>query len=110
MNESKTGPAGEERRVHQMYVTRNTEYHFREARCVAVRDRNAGRWLLAHLALDRPLTGSIRFRGDGEAYPSLELPRIGDALFFGNAGPDVITSEIAAIQRPPKELVENYPF
>lgn len=92
-----------------MYVTRNTEYHFQDGVCIAVRDRNKGSWLLSHQALDRPLSGAIRFRKGGEAYPTLELPRVGDALFFGTKGPDVITSEIAAIERPPKKVVREYP-
>lgn len=98
-----------ERRCHRMYVTRNTEYHFRGGVCIAVRDRHKGTWLLSHQALDRPLSGAIRFRKSGDAYPTLEEPEVGDALFFGTQGPDVITSAIAAIERPSKELVEAYP-
>lgn len=101
---------GKDRREHVMYITRNTEYHFRGKLCIAVRDRGKGAWLLAHQALERPLSGSIRFRNDGEAYPTLERPRVGDALFFGARGPDVITSAVASIERPPRDLVEAYPF
>ncbi len=101
---------GRDRRRHRMYVTRNTEYHFRDAQCIAVRDREAGTWLVAHRALDRKATGSIRFGASGEAYPCLEMPRVGDALFFGSAGPDVITSVVAAIERPEKRTVESYPI
>lgn len=100
---------GKERRRRRMYVTRNTEYHFHDEICVAVRDRTRGSWLLAHQALDRPLSGAIRFRSGGEAYPTLEQPRVGDALFFGSKGPDVITSEISAIERPPRDVVGDYP-
>ena len=35
---------GSDRRVHQVFVTRNTEYHVRAELCVAVRDRGLGRW------------------------------------------------------------------
>lgn len=101
---------GKERRRHRMYVTRNTEYHFRGEVCIAVRDRHKGTWLLSHHALDRPISGAIRFRTTGDAYPTLDEPKVGDALFFGTQGPDVITSAIAAIERPPKELIEAYPF
>ena len=101
---------GKERRLRTMYVTRNTEYHFLGDRCVAVRDRNKGTWLLAHQALDRALSGAIRFRDGGDAYPTLEEPKVGDALFFGSKGPDVITSQVASIERPPKALVEAYPL
>lgn len=110
MSDKNEGYSGRERRQHCMYVTRNTEYHFRGKRCVAVRDRSAGTWQLVHQALARNITGSIRFRCTGDAYPCLEPPRVGDALFFGSSGPDVITSVISAIERPQKAVVENYPF
>ncbi len=92
-----------------MYVTRNTEYHFRQGVCIAVRDRERGTWQLSHHALDRPLSGAIRFRESGDAYPTLEQPEVGDALFFGAGGPDVITSAVFAIERPEKDVVESYP-
>ena len=98
-----------ERRRHRMFVTQNTEYHFRDRQCVAVRDRSAGRWSLNHRALNRKLTGAIRY-AEGEAYPSLDPPQVGDALFFADDGPDVITSVLTAIERPTKELVEAYPL
>lgn len=101
---------GKERRTRRMYITRNTEYHFAGDRCIAVRDRNRGTWLLSHQALDRALSGAIRFREGGDAYPTLEEPKVGDALFFGSKGPDVITSLVASIERPSKELVEAYPL
>lgn len=92
-----------------MYVTRNTEYHFHERVCVAVRDRNSGNWLLTHPALQRPLSGSVRFNRLLEAYPTLESPKIGEGLFFGTAGPDVVTSDLLAIERPEKATVGCYP-
>lgn len=100
-----------ERRRRRKFVTRNSEYHFRDERCIAVRDLTNGTWLLAHDALEKPLCGTIRFAGDGTAYPSLEAPRIGDALFFGdNGGPELITSVISSIDRPSKSEVRSYPF
>src|SRR6187549_387121 len=45
------GYEGTERRRHRVYMTRNTEYHFRDGVCVAVRDRRTGDWLPGHLAL-----------------------------------------------------------
>jgi hypothetical protein len=77
---------------------------------VAVRDRRNSRWLLTHTVLDRTITGSVRFRSTGEAYPSLERPAVGDALFFGDGGPDVVTSAVASIDRPPKDVVASYPM
>ncbi len=101
---------GPERRRHKVYVTQNTEYHFEGEVCVAVRDRARRSWLLDHQALDRKLSGCVRFHKNGDAYPCLDRPRRGDALFFGSDGPDVITSAIGSIGRPPKELVLEYPF
>ncbi len=98
-----------ERRKHRMYVTRNTEYHFRKGVCVAVRCRNTGNWLLGHTTLNRTISGAVSFRG-GEACPTLTPPRVGEALFFGENGPDVVTSALTAVARPQKALVSAYPF
>jgi len=92
-----------------MYVTRNTEYHFAEGRCVAVRERATGSWLLKHPALRRPISGSIRFNRNLEAYPTLEAPRVGEGLLFASDGPDVITSNLISIERPEKATVGCYP-
>lgn len=99
-----------ERRRHRMYVTRNTEYHFRDGCCVAVRDRKAGKWNVVHGALNRVIGGAIRFRPDGEPYPCLAEPKVGDSIFFGMEGPDLITSVLTAIERPAKQLVTCYPM
>jgi hypothetical protein len=99
---------GQERRKHRRFVTRNTEYHFREQTCVAVRDRRSGEWLCSHLALKRNLTGAVRY-GNGTVLPSLGEPRVGDALYFGDDGRELITSLLCAIDRPEKALVASYP-
>lgn len=91
-----------------MYVTRNTEYHFRGDRCVAVRDRRTGRWLESHLAMDRRLAGGVRFFDNGTAVPSGESPKVGEALYFGDEGRELITSILASIERPTKEVVRRY--
>ena len=91
-----------------MYVTRNTEYHFRAERCVAVRDRRTGQWLDSHLAVDRKLAGGIRFLENGTAIPSGEDPRVGEALYFDDDGRELITSVLASIERPSKKLVASY--
>lgn len=99
--------APRERRKHRLYLTRNTEYHTRDGICVAVRDRQTGRWLHSHLALSRPLTG-VRARGQGPT--STGEPGVGDALFFESAGErDLVTSALCAVDRPPKEIVGRYP-
>ena len=99
---------GDERRKHRMFVTRNTEYHFRERTCVAVRDRRSGRWLPAHLALNRTLSGGLRF-ASGTMLPSLADPDIGDALYFGEDGQELVTSLLCSVDRPGKDLVNSYP-
>ena len=92
-----------------MYVTRNTEYLFRDEVCVAVRDRKTGRWLASHLAVNRRLTGGVKFHQNGCAVPSLAPPEPGEALYFGDDGRELITSLLAAVQRPEKELGLSYP-
>jgi hypothetical protein len=100
---------GPERRIHQMYVTRNTEYHFRGGICVAVRDKRTGQWVQEHQALGRNISGAIRFNDVGDAYPALTQPSVGDAIFFAVGGPDVVTSCLTAIERPERSVVVEYP-
>ncbi len=45
MQIAKNDYAGPDRRRHRVYVTKNTEYHFRDGFCVAVRDRRTGDFL-----------------------------------------------------------------
>jgi hypothetical protein len=101
---------GPDRRLHRMYVTRNTEYHFRGERCVAVRDRRTGTWLDSHLAIDRKLGGAVRFHQNGAAIPSTEAPQVGEALYFDDDenGRELITSLLASIERPAREVVAQY--
>jgi len=101
---------GAERRRHRVYLTRNTEYHFRDDLCVAVRDRRTGEWLPGHLALRRALFGSIQFFINGSLSPHPGEPRIGEALFFANGGRDLITSPLEKVERPAKHLVDAYAF
>jgi hypothetical protein len=103
-----TGYGGPERRRHKMFVTRNTEYHFRDEVCIAVRDRKSGRWLASHLALQRRLAGSVRFEGHGCAIPLAAPPEVGDALFFGVGGRELVTSLLCAIERPERQLTLEY--
>jgi hypothetical protein len=101
---------GTERRRHRVYMTRNTEYHFRDDLCVGVRDRRTGDWLPGHLALRRELFGSIQFFINGSLSPHPGEPRVGEALFFANGGRDLITSPLEKVERPAKHLVEAYSF
>jgi hypothetical protein len=101
--------SGEERRQHRVYVTRNTEYHFRGQTCVAVRDRKTGRFLHSHLAIQRTLSGGVRYQSNGSAIPSCAPPQVGEALYFGDDGRELVTSLCASIERPARRLLAVYP-
>ncbi|MCS6798525.1 MAG: hypothetical protein NZ898_08340 [Myxococcota bacterium] len=103
------GYAGQERRIHKVFVTRNTEYHVRRETCVAVRDRRTGQWLRGHLALRSKVTGAIRFTSDGGIVPNTGSPTVGDSLFLQVGGRDLVTSAIVSIERPPRDVVALYP-
>jgi len=90
-------------------VTRNTEYHFRDGLCVAVRDRRSGEWIRDHVALQRAVSGSLRFYPNGAIRPSIGEPRTGESLFFATGGRDLVTSPLIDIERPPKHIVSSYP-
>lgn len=101
---------GHERRRRSVYVTQNTEYHFRDEVCVAVRQRSTGQWRLGHAALQRKLGGGISVGHDGYAQLKVGTPAIGDALFFADGGADVVTSALLAVQRPSARVVAAYPI
>ncbi|MFW5920994.1 MAG: hypothetical protein ACOCUS_04085 [Polyangiales bacterium] len=103
------GYAGKDRRIHKMFITRNTEYHVRRNLCVGVRDRRSGRWLRGHLALKSRVSGGLRFNMEGGIVPNAGLPSIGDSLFFHAAGRDLVTSPIVSVERPPRDVVQTYP-
>lgn len=98
-----------ERRRHRVYITRNTEYHFRDTTCIAVRDRRTGDFLHGHLALNRRLQGTVLFFSNGAIAPNVGEPRPGEALFFESDGRDLLTSPLERIERPAKEIVAKYP-
>ena len=102
------GHQGKERRVHKVFVTRNTEYHVREDQCVGVRDRRTGEWLRAHLALSSQMSGSLRFSRDGGVQPNTGRPNVGESLFFQASGRDLVTSAVLSVQRPEKTIVQRY--
>ncbi|HYP98611.1 MAG TPA: hypothetical protein VER96_08055 [Polyangiaceae bacterium] len=101
--------SGQERRMHRVYITRNTEYHVRGETCVAVRDRKTGQFLASHLAIQRTLSGGVRYFANGSAVPSYEPPQVGEALYFGEGGRELVTSLCSSIERPERRLVANYP-
>jgi hypothetical protein len=109
MSEAAKKYEGHERRRHRVYITRNTEYHFRDGYCVAVRDRRTGDFLHGHLALRRRVHGGLRFFLNGAIVPNPGEPREGEALYFASEGRDLVTSPIEKIDRPSKEMTEAYP-
>jgi hypothetical protein len=106
--EGEAGFHGPERRRHRVYVTRNTEYHFRDGFCVAVRDRRTGTFLQSHLALRRRIHGGLRFFLNGAIIPNPGEPQPGEALYFESAGRDLVTSPLESVERPAKDIVEAY--
>jgi hypothetical protein len=114
---------GPERRRHRVFVTRNTEYHFRDGFCIAVRDRRTGDFLEGHLALHRRVHGGLRFFANGGIAPNSGEPLPGESLYFAGEGCDpltdaerprprereLVTSPLEAVERPPRDLVDAYP-
>lgn len=98
-----------ERRIHKIFVTRNTEYHLRKDLCVAVRDRHTGEWLRAHLALRHRVHGTLKFNRQGGITPNTGLPAVGESLFFHASGRDLVTSPVLSIERPARDTVGAYP-
>lgn len=93
---------GVERRRFFMYVTRNTEYHFRDGICVAVRDRRRGQFLAAHVALGMRLVGGVNMTPNGPRLPKSDKPEVGDALCLTKSvesNHQIVTSRIEAIER-----------
>ena len=103
-----TGYVGPERRKNRVFVTKNTEYHFRGERCVAVRDRHSSRWLPSHLAIGRRLSGGVHFHPNGTAVPVCDRPDVGEALYFADDGRELITSAVCGLERPSREEIQNY--
>ncbi len=97
---------GDERRVHKVFITKNTEYHAKKGRIVAVRPRGAKEWLATHQALDMAIEGSIP---TGTYLPTPNAPKPGARLYLATTGNDVVTSPVVAIVRPPKATVNEYP-
>jgi len=99
---------GVERRVHRVYVTRNTEYHVRAGLCVAVRQIAEGQWAREHPAVGRSLAGALRWMSDG-LMPHTGHPSPGDAIYFRKGDRDLITSKLVRVDRPAREVVATYP-
>lgn len=102
--------AGPERRIHRVYVTRNTEYHLRKRTCVAVRDRRTGDWIVEHCALRQSLQGAIRFTDGGGLQAKPGEPDLGESICFEGEGRDLVTSAVVSVQRPAHQDVRAYPL
>jgi hypothetical protein len=99
---------GPDRRRHRVYVTKNTEYHFRDGFCVAVRDRRTGEFLHGHLALERRIDGGLKFFENGGIAPNPGEPKVGESLYFATQGPDLVTSPLQGVERPSKDVSQAY--
>lgn len=97
---------GPERRIHTLYVTRNTEYHLRKKTCVAVRDLRTGEWRGDHPAIGKVLFGAVRSGPQG-LEPQL-TPSVDSLLWFENGDSDILTSRLTGVARPPKAVVATY--
>jgi hypothetical protein len=106
--QDKASYAGPDRRKNRVFVTKNTEYHFREEVCVAVRDRRSGKWLPSHLAIGRRLSGGVHFQSNGTAVPVCDRPAVGEALYFADDGRELITSAVCGLERPSQESMKSY--
>lgn len=105
------GYQGAERRKFFTYVTRNTEYHFREGTCVAVRDRRTGRFLIGHKAVGMQLVGGVDISPRGMRLPTNLTPEVGDALCLTESvesSHQIVTSRVESIERPTRETVKMY--
>ena len=101
--------SGPDRRIHRVFLTRNTEYHMRRQTCVAVRDRDSGRWLQGHFALNQAAQGAIRFFENGGLAATSTLPRVGESMYFEDRGRDLVTSAVVSVERPDRKVVAGYP-
>lgn len=106
--------AGPDRRIHKVFVTRNSEYHTRDGYCVAVRDLRTGEFMPTHSALGKHISSGVHFNDDGGIAGLSEPghPHLGDKLCFTSddgANHDLLTSPLESVKRPSLTTVEHYP-
>jgi hypothetical protein len=94
--------ARNERRRHQVFITRNSEYHCRDRECVGVKDRTSGEWQANHPALRSRLLGGIL---NNQVVKS--IPEKGFRLVFGKDSL-IMTSKVLYRGRPERESIFNY--
>lgn len=86
-----------------VYVTRNTEYHFRDGIVVRVVDRRSRIEDRQHQALGLSLLTRVRRNSDDSFDPLAGLPEIGNHLCFMSPYPNprqIITSPVIEIRKP----------
>ena len=104
--------SGPDRRRRRVYVTQNHEYHCKDGVCLAVRDRISGAFLKTHRAIGKRASAAVTLANGGIS--SIAMPeeaRPGERMHFvsGPEDPkDVLTSPLRSIERPARELVEQY--
>jgi hypothetical protein len=99
---------GPDRRIHRVFVTRNSEYHLKLNTCVAIRDRKTGEWQQRHLALYRDVSGSIAYSANGNIRVNPGLPKVGESMYFDAHDCELITSAIVSVERPRYTTVVHY--
>jgi hypothetical protein len=87
-------------RLQTVCVTKNSEYYLEEGRCIAVRDRDSGKWMRDHRALLKRLAGSLMYR-DGDIV-ICSTPTAGDHLVF--EGGCAVTSQIIDVWHTPTKM------
>ncbi|MCP4604305.1 MAG: hypothetical protein GY847_27920 [Proteobacteria bacterium] len=88
---------GPERRIHNVFVTHNREYHVRSGLCIAVRDRKTGVWISNHEAVDMMLEENLRAN-----------PLRGFPLLFLSRFCRIRTSKVIDIIRPERGTIGLY--
>ena len=91
-----------EKRRHKLYITRNSQYHFRDDECVGVRCLRTGKWKRWHRALRGRLLGFMDRKNQ-----SFETPIRGGRLHMishtGKEPIHVLTSPLVQVRRPGRE-------
>ncbi len=92
-----------ERRHHRAIVTEHTEYHLHDELCVAVRERQTGRW-----RRDHPAVGG-RLERPGGDWCTTSAQLLGTRAYFV-VGYDrrLATSPVREVVRPDREAVSHY--
>ncbi|MEM6532919.1 MAG: hypothetical protein AAF654_09855 [Myxococcota bacterium] len=97
--------AGPDRRVHNVFVTENSEYHTRSGVCVAVRNLRHGELTREHPAVGSRVLGGIGFNESDGYSAHYGVPNAGEKICFEN---DLLTSPLRSVRRPTIEVVALY--